>query len=68
MKDDISDCPTHRSVDPVRWGVFGVFDGQFNDAFPLQQTRAGAHGETSNSFHAGDEEIHPAHAINELII
>lgn len=60
MKDDIFDSPAHRGVDPVRWGVNGVFDGQFNDALPLQQTRAGAHGETSHLLHARDDQIHPA--------
>lgn len=48
-----------RGVDPVSWRVFGVFDGQFNNALPLEQTRAGAHGETAHRLHAGDEEIHP---------
>lgn len=52
-----ADC-TH-GVDPVCWRVFGVFDGQFDDTLPLQQTRAGAHGETPHLLHAGDEEIHP---------
>lgn len=56
-----NDCPTHCGVDPERWGVFGVFDSQFNNAFPLQQTRTGAHGETSHLLYAGNEEIYPAH-------
>lgn len=53
-------CPAHRSVDPVCWGVSGVFDSQLDDALPLQQAWAGAHGETSHLLHTRDEEIHPA--------
>ncbi len=63
-QNDTSDFLSHHGVDPVCWGVFGVFDGEFNDALPLQQTRTGAHGETSHLLHAGDEEIHPAHTHN----
>lgn len=51
--------PPHHGVDPVCGGVLAVFDSQFNDAFALQQTRTGAHGETSHLLHTGDEEIHP---------
>lgn len=54
------DYCTHCSVDPVGWWVFGIFDSQFNNSLPLQQTWAGAHGETSNLFHIRDKEIHPA--------
>lgn len=52
--------PTHRRVNPVRWRMIGQFDGQLHDALPLQQTRAGAHGETSHLVHSRDEEVHPA--------
>lgn len=55
---------THHGVDPVCWGVFGVFDGEFNNALPLEQTWAGAHGKPSNLLHARDEEIHPAQTIH----
>lgn len=67
MKDEISDGPSHHGVDPVCWGVFAVFNGEFNDALPLQQTRARAHGEASHFLHTGDEEIHPAHTIKMII-
>lgn len=55
-----SGWPSHHGVDPVCWGVLAVFDSQFDDAFSLQQTRAGAHGKTPHLLHTGDEEIHPA--------
>lgn len=51
---------THHGVNPVCRGVFGVFDGKFNNALPLEQTWAGAHGKTSNLLHTRNEEIHPA--------
>lgn len=54
------DYCTHCSVDPVGWWVFGIFDSQFNNSLPLQQTWAGAHGEASNLLHIRDKEIHPA--------
>ena len=47
-------------MDPVGWGVQGLFDRQLNDPLPLEQARAGAHGETPHLLHAGDEEVHPA--------
>lgn len=59
-REDKSVCLSHHGVDPVCWGVFGVLDSQLNDALPLKQTRAGAHGKTSHLLHARDEEIHPA--------
>lgn len=48
-----------RGMNPMCRGVFTVFDSQFNDSLPLQQTRAGAHGETSHLLYTRNEEVHP---------